>query len=607
MLYAKVAFGLSIRGLFDYSVPEEFAGIIKPGSRVKVSFGFQRKTGYVTGLSPRSGIKKIKPVLELLDKEPILDKRMLELCFKMADYYCCSPGEIIETAIPDKLRKSKIIELSRQDNIEKSSGAGRIEIFHCPDSAKRLENYILRLKAVLAQKKSAILILSDLNKIAKIKPVIEQALGQSPALLLRGNTSELENWIRIKSGQAKLVMGTRSAVFAPLGSPGLIILDEEDDPVYKQDQVPHYHARFAAILRSQQGSDLILGSAMPSLEAIYLRQEQNAAYSNCRIDKRTQVNIVDLSRQRKGNIISRQLEDAIAAAIIVKQKTLLFINRKGFATFAGCNQCGFIYKCPRCNINLIFHYKENTLSCHYCNFKQEPLRVCPECNAGYIRYSGSGVEKVESELAKIFPQAKIRILGDEADIDTAEADIFVATQIVLKKDNIGFDLSGVLGIDNTFNRPDFRSTEKSMRLLEGLLAITKKTMIIQTRYPGHHCFSALIKNDPEIFYKEELRERKQLKFPPFTHFILIKVRSPKEEKAKEACSRLFEKIKLAELPRGVELINFAAAPVPKLRGNYYWQIMIKTSQPKKAGFAIKKHLTGISHSGIIVTVDVDPI
>ncbi|MFA6350562.1 MAG: primosomal protein N' [Candidatus Omnitrophota bacterium] len=607
MLYAKVVFGLSIEGPFDYLVPEEFAKAVKPGSRVKVSFGFQKKTGYVISLSSKTNIKKIKPILELLDKSPILDNEMLGLCRRLADYYCCSLGEMIETAIPDKLRKAKIVEFIPENQVENNEREGQVEVFQCSDSSKRFSYYIQRLKSALEQKKSAILVLSDVNKVDKTKNILKRELGLVPACLLRNHKSEMDDWLRVKSGQDKLVIGTRSAVFAPLNSPGLIIIDEEDDAVYKQDQVPHYHARIAAILRSHQGADVILGSVMPSLEAIYLRQEENARYLNCRVDKNTEVQVIDFSRQRKGTIFTRFLEDAVASSIAAKQKVLLFINRKGFATFAGCNQCGFIYKCPRCNINLIFHYRENTLGCHYCSYKTEPVKICPKCNAGYIRYSGSGVEKLESEIAKIFPQAKIKIIDDKFNVDTAEADIFIATQIVLKKECANFDLTGVLGIDNTFNRPDFRSTEKSMHLLEGLLAITGKKMIIQTRYPSHHCFSALAKNDPEIFYKEELKERKQLKFPPFTHFILIKIRSPKDDKAKEACSRLFDKLKQSALPNGIELINFAAAPVPKLRGNYYWQIMIKASQPKKAGLIIKKHLAGMSHSGIIVIVDVDPV
>ncbi|MCX5712545.1 MAG: primosomal protein N' [Candidatus Omnitrophica bacterium] len=551
-------------------------------------------------------MKRIKPIIELLDINPILDEQMIILCRQIADFYCCSLGEMIETAIPDKLRQAKPIEFVLTAG-KKTAGKGSIEVLHCPDNAKRLEYYIQRIKTALGQDKSVILILSDVNKVVKAGGILQKELGQAPACLVRNQKTELDNWLNIKSGKERIVIGTRSAIFAPINSPDLIIMDEEDDPVYKQDQVPHYHARLAALLRVEQGSDLILGSTMPSLESIYLREEEGAKYLNCHINNNTQVQMIDASRQRKGAILTRFMEDAIAESIAAKQKVLIFINRKGFATFAACNQCGFIYKCPRCNINLIYHYKENILGCHYCSYKTEPIKICPKCNAGYIRYSGSGVEKIESEISKIFPQAKIKILGDEPEVDINEADIFVATQIVLKKEGASFDLTGILSIDNTFNRPDFRSTEKAMRLLEGLLAITKKKMIIQTRNPQHHCLTALVKNDPEIFYKEELKERKQLKFPPYSHFILIKIRSPKEERAKLECSRLFETLKQTTVPAGIELINYAAAPVPKLRGNYYWQIMIKANQPKKCGLWIKKHLAGISHSGIIVTVDVDPI
>ena len=607
MLYAKVVFGLAVKGPFDYSVGQEFRNQIIPGSRVLVPFRTQQKVGYVVKLCPTSNIKKTKAILELIDRQPLLNTALLNLCQNIADYYCCNIGEVIETAIPARLRTAKKIELPLIDSEVKPNNKSDNLLFHCADNQKRWSYYLERVKNSLKNKNGVIIILPDVNSIPNIVELIKENTGISADILYRGHKFELELWLKIRSGRSPIIIGTRSAVFAPLEKPGLIILDEEENPVYKQDQVPHYHARDVALMRSQiQGCDVVLGTASPSLEAFYLYRKKEIRYIANAPRQTAQVKIIDISRQRSSVFFSRSLQDAIAASLVAKQKTLIFLNRKGFATAATCRQCGFIFKCPRCNVNLVLHYKNNILSCHYCSHKEVPVKICPKCNAGYIQYSGLGGEKIESEIAKIFPQAKIKIVENEISWP-AETDIVISTQTILKKQNVKFDITGMIGIDNLFNRPDFRSTERIMRLLEGLNEITREKLIVQTRFPTHYSLTALAKHDPSIFYTQELNQRKQLKFPPFTHFILIKIRSPKEDKVKQAGADLFEKLSKFTPSSDFTLMNLLPSPNPKLRGNYYWQILLKSNNPAKCSKLLKKQLTEFLHSGIIVTVDVDPI
>ncbi|MCX5710801.1 MAG: hypothetical protein NT060_02370, partial [Candidatus Omnitrophica bacterium] len=247
-----------------------------------------------------------------------------------------------------------------------------------------------------------------------------------------------------------------------------------------------------------------------------------------------------------------------------------------------------------------------TLACGHCNFEMAVPKICPQCNSGYIKFKGTGTEKIESELSRIFPQAKIKRISNSEEFDSGSADIFVATSAVFKLKEVKFGLVGVLNIDSALNRLDLRSAEKAFVTLNSLVLLAGKKLIIQTGSASHHLFEAIIKNKPEIFYDNELKERKQLGYPPYKHIILIKLRSPYPEKVKVAAAALFEKLgKIKE--KGVEALSVNPSNPPKLRGSFYWQIMLRAASPERAGKFIKLNLKNFRHSGIILTVDADPI
>ena len=236
------------------------------------------------------------------------------------------------------------------------------------------------------------------------------------------------------------------------------------------------------------------------------------------------------------------------------------------------------------------------LTCHYCNFKMELPKICPNCNSGYIRFSGIGTEKVESELSRLFPQGRIG------------RDLIVATSAVFKQREIEFDLVVALGIDNSLNRVDFRSGEKAFSILTGLSRLTQKKVIIETKLPQHHCLEALIKRDSSIFYNKELRQRKGLSFPPYKHFILLKLRGINEENVSQAAHILFKGLsERNNKDRAFKVISINPAQPGKLRGKFYWQVLVSTNNVRKASLVLKIHLKTFSPSGIIVTVDVDPL
>jgi len=611
VLYAEVVLGLPVDGPFDYIVPADLENKISLGARVWVNFRNKKKVAYVVGLSNKTKIKKIKEISVVIDRAAVLDESMLLLTKRLAEYYCCSWGEVIEAALSDELRKGKEIVsnngtvsifLTRKiETVPLFMGKIDLTPINFVQGQERMPVYLREIKQAWVLKRSTIALFSDILEAEKSKQLIEKELGIEVYLAFRKQPKELEAWEKIRQAQYCVVVGTRSSIFSPVNNLGLIIVDQEEAQVYKQEQVPHYHARQVALMRAEIcKAKVILGSHVSSLESYYLAQEDKLKFELVPVKARyPEVKVIDLRRlpyaERKSKtLFSKFLIDAIANVLAQKGKVLLLINRKGFATTAACYNCGVALKCPRCNINLVFHFDEDKLKCHHCNFKMEVPKICPSCNAGYIKYSGLGTEKVESELARIFPQARL------------DADIFVATSSVIKHGEINFDLIGVLAIDNSLNRVDFRAAEKTFSLLMGLVSLTSKSIIIQSANANHHCFQALIKNDPQLFYKEELKQRKQLNFAPFKHMILIRLRGESLEKVKKAASDLFEKLNKIKT-NSLKMLSLNPGQPAKLRGNFYYQILMRASSVEKAGHFLKLHLKDGHYSGIIVTVDVDPV
>jgi len=616
MLYAKVVVGLPIDGPFDYLVPAGLEKNIAAGVRVWVNFRNKKEIAYVVGLSRKTKIKKIKEISGVIDASPILDEKMLILTRRLAEYYCSSWGEAIEAALPDELRKGKIDPTPIIGKIDPTPIIGKIDptpiIFL--QGQERMPVYLREIKEALAGKQSVIVLFSDIPAVESAKEMIEKSLGIEVFVAFRKQPNELQVWEKIRQAEYCVVVGTRSGIFSPVNNLGLIIIDQEEDQVYKQEQVPHYHAREVAGMRAEiEAVRVILGSHSPSLESFYLAGKGKLEYEYIAPKLAyPEVKVIDVRRlsyaERKSkSLFSKFLADAIYATLAKKGKILLVINRKGFATSAACHNCKMSLKCPRCNINLVYHFDDDKLKCHHCNFKMEVPKICPSCNAGYIKYSGMGTEKVESELARIFPQARVEIFEEKkGNVNFSDADIFVSTSSILKHQGLSFDLIGVMAIDNSLNRVDFRAAEKTFSLLMGLLNLTGKKIIIQSANAGNHCFQALIKNDPQLFLKKELRQRKELNFAPYKHMILLKIRGVNLEKVKKAASDLF--VRLGRIKTGsMKILSLNPGQPAKLRGNFYFQILMRASSAEKASHFLKLHLKEVHYSGIIITVDVDPI
>jgi len=613
MLFAKVALGLPIPTTFDYLIPTSLEKKAAAGTRVWVPFRNKKLLGYIVEVSRHTKIHKVKPVYDIIDEVPILNNKTLVFTRKLAEYYLCSWGEAIETALPDFLRRGKPVKISpaAQSKAPRKNSPKTI-LLHYLDQNKAWDFYIDAIKAQTACGNKIIFLSPQIQLAMNARDILRSALNTEPVLLhsREGTKENASLWCKIINNESQLVVGTRLALFAPLDNVGLIIIDSESDPSFKQDQKPHYHIRDAAFMRAEiEGADIILGALSPSCEAMQMAKGKEIEYLFMGRESIPEVTTIDTRMlggyKKQKSPISYQLQSEITQALQAKEKILVFINRRGFATFASCPNCHKVLRCPRCDVNLAYHFAQNSLVCHYCNYKMAPPNVCPDCNASYIRYSGIGTEKIESELSRIYPAAMIARTDNKAQ-SIEKFDILVSSRPALQEKGGSFDLTAVVSADNSLNRVDFRAAEKTFALLMELLALTGKKLIIQTNIPHHYCFQALREKNIVLFYDEELKFRKQLALPPFSHMILIKVRGKNSGKVKLEYAALLERLNLRNKNKQIKIIPVIQEQ-EKLRGNYFANILVKSKNIKKALAFLNKEIYNFRHSDIIVTTDVDPL
>ena len=422
---------------------------------------------------------------------------------------------------------------------------------------------------------------------------------------------QFDEWKRIRKGEVDVVVGPRSAVFAPQSNLGLIIIDEEHEWTYKQhEQSPRYHTRDVAIkIAELTGATVVMGSATPSVEAYY--RALKGDFQLLQLPERVvpvenaplpEVEIVDMREELKaGNrsIFSRALTGALEKTLLEKTQAILFLNRRGSATTIQCRNCGFVIKCKRCDIPLTYHYDSDSLVCHRCNYKTKPPQICPNCFSRRIRYLGIGTEKLEEELRSMFSGA--RLLRWDSDVTQKkhshqdilntfrnhDADILIGTQMVTK----GLDLPlvtlvGVVIADTSLNIPDFRSGERTFQLLSQVAGRAGRgqsggQVVIQTYVPNHYAIQAAAKHDYRAFYEQEIKYRRQLKEPPFSQLATLTFMHTNENRCREEAEKIAKRVTGERDAKGIpnlDLVGPAPAFVHRLRGRYHWQIILRGSE-----------------------------
>lgn len=530
------------------------------------------------------------------------------------------------------------------DRILSSTGDGfHVYLLKGVTGSGKTEVYMNAVMDVVRKGGTAIVLVPEIALISQTAGRFRARFGENIAVLHSGLSEgeRYDQWIRIRNGEVQVVIGARSAIFAPLERPSLIIVDEEHDDSYKQDNGLRYNARDLAIVRGRMnGSCVVLGSATPSLQSMF--NTNIGRFSLLEIKKRVnempmpEVRMVDLRAFDKNDpqaMISHVLEHAIKETLSRGEQVLLFINRRGHSPFLMCEACGEAVKCRNCDISLTFHQKSKAYKCHLCGFIKSSVSRCESCGSSRIKRTGTGAEKVEEAVRKLFPNASVERMDQDTTrtkgsvlkilkrLRDRETDILVGTQMVVKgHDFPGITLVGIICADLSLNFPDFRAGERTFQILSQVAGRAGRgdipgKVVMQTYNPVHYAISVARDQDYDTFYRHESSFRKSLEYPPYTRIAQIRIWSHDEEAAGrhaelagERC--VFLQAEKDEFRNNIIILGPVEASLYRMAGNFRWQILVKATTPSILNAFMRAvsadPVTGKAHSGVKISFDIDP-
>ena len=502
----------------------------------------------------------------------------------------------------------------------------------------KTEVYLQLIGKALEQNKTAIVLVPEISLTPQMIDRFIARFNKDEIAVLHSKLSigeRYDEWNKIKEGKAKIIIGARSAIFAPTENIGIIIIDEEHDSSYKSESIPKYDAKeIAKKITKENNCPLVLGSATPDLVTYYKAQQGKITLlkltKRANNSKLPEVEIVDLKMElANGNrsMLSVKLHDEIEQNLKEHRQTILFLNRRGFSTFIMCRECGYTVKCKNCNISMTYHKTENKLKCHYCGYEENVVTICPECHSNKIRYFGTGTQKLEQEINKIFPQAStIRM-----DIDTVtkknsheeilnkfkneNIDILIGTQMVVKGHHFpNVTLVGVIAADSSLNIDDYRANERTFQILTQVAGRAGREqldgkVVIQTYNPDNFSIICAQKQDYEMFYNTEIALREQLKYPPFCDIILIGFNSISENELLEASTKIYNYLKANLNGQEFNVLKPMPSPIDKIQNRYRWRIIVKGNMTEAANNVLNTCLRKFYNSNYKntkVSVDVNP-
>ncbi|MDD3374995.1 MAG: primosomal protein N' [Candidatus Omnitrophica bacterium] len=610
---AQVVVGLPVDKSFDYKIDSAFLGKIKVGQRVIVPFQSKKMMGFVVGLKETSPFEKLRSIINVLDSEPVISPNLLKLAEEFSKYYCCSFGEAVETFLPRNLKKTKkSVEISIKKDVLPNKRKPRFFLVCGQPTDQSWIKVLNKIKNTINAGQGVIVLVPENLKIKYVADQLKEQTKKEVIVLdkkIRG-TEELKNWLRLKNAEASVVVGTRSCVFAPVYNLGLIVILEENNFSYKQDQSPFYHARDVALMRSRiEKCSFVALAQVPSVEIFFLTKSKEIDLVNLYPKTNLPVQVIDISnyKPRKNTLVSIPLYYAIEKTLNERGKILLLMNKRGFSSFGVCAKCQNVLKCPRCDVHLTYLFHSKEVVCRHCNYKSNRPEICPSCNVGYLNFTGQGIEKLESEVARIFPSARVSCFDRDSGQIKKDFDVLVATQAVLNlQKKPSFDLTAVVQLDSELNRLDYRAAHKAFSLLLHLKSLTNKQMVIQTRLADNYCIENLAKDDFLGFYENELELRKEIECPPFVHMAEVLVRSLKKESALIQADALYQNF-LSQDIKGVEVSDPQPHMIAQLRDQYRFAILIKSKEVQKIVKVVRQGLKDIKRKAdSIVTINVDP-
>lgn len=613
--------------------------------KAKIKSNINKK--YITYISlikkPEKTTAAQNKIISILENESKVEKSVLSKVSSAALKTLLNNRAVEETK-EESYRLNNIYEdynkleltNSQRTAVEKvleSKNKSETFLLHGITGSGKTEIYLQIIEEIIKGKKEVIVLVPEISLTEQMINRFVGRFGDEVAILhsALSDGEKYDEWRKIINKEVKIVIGARSAIFAPFTNLGLIIIDEEHEDAYKQENNPKYHARDIALWRSKyHNCPLVLGSATPSLET-YARAKQNV-YTLLTLDKRIgdallpKINIVSMKEEYKNknhSIFSKLLKDLIKEKLKKNEQIILFLNRRGYSSYVNCRECGHVEKCPNCNISLTYHKNKDLLRCHYCGYTKQNISVCPECQSKDITSFGFGTEKIEEEIKKLFNAKVLRMDRDTTtkkgshkkisdDFRNHKYDILLGTQMIAK----GLDfplvtLVGVLNADTSLNIPDFRSSENTYQLLTQVSGRAGRAdkpgeVVVQTFNPDHYSID-LLSNKYEEFYEKEMDIRKKLGYSPYYYMINIKVLSKDYNESLNGAKKIKEILESNKAEQ-TKILGPTVANIYKLNNYFIFSIIIKHKGDKKLKQNLKEILEHYkTNNKIKIELDIDPI
>jgi primosomal protein N' (replication factor Y) len=645
--FLEVACNVPVDRVFTYRAPD--AGEVPVGSRVMVPFGRRSVTGFVVGHrdEPPVGLDRIKAITRVVNKEPLFDRGYLELADWVRRMYFASLGETLSAMVPGGRRETSLpslggdevapaavdLELSDEQSAALHTifaGESGLYYVHGITGSGKTEVFLQAAERTIAEGRSVIYLVPEIALTHQLADSVAHRFSGAVALLHSRLTpsQRLTEWQRIRRGEAKLVVGARSAVFAPVRELGLVVLDEEHDGSYKSGSSPRYHARQVAMKRvADAKARMVMGSATPSAEAWHLMNERRLTPIKLtrRLSGGAMPTLETVDLRMDAGPISQRLLEALKQTHDEGRQSILFLNRRGFSHFFHCRTCGFEMRCKHCSVGLTYHKGRDLMVCHYCGYRARPVTQCPDCGSFDVGYSGFGTERVEEDLAARFPEWRITRVDTDAvrkkgvleetiaAFRKGEIDVLLGTQMVAKGLNFpGVKLVGIILADTGLHMPDFRAAERTFGLVVQVAGRAGRFhpdghVIVQSYAPENQAIRRAIEHDLNGFYTDELAVRSDLAFPPFARLIRLVVRARRADLVHKATDELAIACR-SGLSSADEVLGPSECPLSIISGNTRHHIIIRTSRFGETHRELARLLLRVDiPNGAHLEIDVDPV
>lgn len=641
---------------FTYRVPQDLSAVLEPGQYIKVPWGKTERGAlvYAWREEPESGLspEMVKEVIAVCDPRPILGALQWRLVAWLREFYFGTWSEAVRCVVPgpvlqglrkgSKPRANKSVEreiaavappqltLAQSEVWERlRNGLENRKTFllHGVTGSGKTELYLRATEWVLSRGKTVLVLVPEVALTPQTQERYRERFEGQVSILHSGLTDAQRRlqWWRIREGSARVVVGTRSAVFAPLSDCGLVILDEEHDSSYKQGSEIRYHARqVAAWLSREIGLSVLLGSATPSLESYTLAR--SGRYELLELQERVLGRALPRVTVLKGHGLPHQVLQALAERKRRGEQSVLLLNRRGYSNFLQCNDCGWVPECRYCSIALTYHQKDRSLRCHYCGAQERAPEQCADCRGTRIEYPGRGTERLEQELATRLPDLRLARLdrdtvGGKSSVfeetfekfRRGEFDCLLGTQMVAKGlDFPAVTLVVVLQADNGLHLPDFRATERTFSLLTQVAGRAGRgespgEVILVCKKPELEIFQQLTHHRWTEFMEQERATREAWRYPPYSRLVRLLVTDEKEERVEQEAEKIGELLREEAEKVGVEILGPAPCPIERLQGRYRWHILLRGSRVQDLQTVLRKSGSSLSASKARLALDPDPL